>query len=96
MPAAVLSACLTGIGEDSGPANNNSLVRSLLDAGVGSVLATRWQVDSAATASLMGDFYRQLGVAESIPEALASAIANLKTHPEFSHPYYWAAFQLYQ
>jgi CHAT domain-containing protein len=37
------------------------------------------------------------GLADGVPkdEALAHAMAVTAADPEFSHPYYWAAFGLY-
>ena len=45
---AVLSACSAGTGEARGTVNPDSLVRSLLWAGVARVVASRWNVDTQA------------------------------------------------
>jgi len=92
----VLSACSTGSGELHGLANSHSLVRSFLDAGARNVIATRWNVDSAATSALMSAFYRRLTFAVNPAEALQLAIQEIRSQPNHSHPYYWAAFQLHQ
>ena len=88
---AVLAACATGSSGSDGLLDNRSLVRAFLSGGVPSVVASRWNVDSAATADLMSDFYSRLN-RQSAPQALFSARNQLlKTH---SHPYYWAGFSV--
>ena len=92
----VLSACSTGSGELQGLANSHSLVRSFLDAGARNVIATRWNVDSAATGAIMRSFYRSLATAPNPTRALHLAMQEIRSQPNHSHPYYWAAFQLHQ
>ena len=88
---AVLSACSTGTGE-KGLVDPESLVRAFLRAGVPHVVASRWNVDSATTANFMDAFYPALLSGSSVARALQSASAEIRRHPETSHPYYWAAF----
>ncbi len=59
------------------------------------VIASRWMVDSAATAMLMKNFYAQLMTGMPAPDALDSAMRAVRARPEFSHPYYWAAFSAF-
>jgi len=92
---AVLSACSTAAGESDGITNGNSLVRALLDAGAQSVAASFWPVESEATARLMEKFYAALG--ESAPAAaLERASLAVSADSQYGHPYYWAAFQIYE
>jgi len=93
---AVLSACFTAVGEDEGLTNPDSLVHALLDAGARTVIASRWNVDSAATATLMSRFYSNLPTSGDPAQALRSASVSLRETPAYTHPYYWAAFQTYQ
>ena len=93
---AVLSACLTAAGESRGPVNPNSLVRSFLASGAGSVVAAQWNIDSLATRRLMDAFYDSLVAGASVPAALNRAALALRARPEFSHPYFWGAFQVFQ
>jgi CHAT domain-containing protein len=93
---AVLSACLSAAGESRGPVNPNSLVRAFLTAGAGSVVAAQWSIDSGATRRWMDVFYDFYAANGSAPLAAREAARRVRAIPEFSHPYYWAAFQVYE
>jgi CHAT domain-containing protein len=90
----VLSACSTGSGRDV-DRDPNGLVRSLLNAGGRSVVATRWDVDSRATAKGMQQFYRSFKAGMNKSHALQAAREELQAKGEFSHPYYWAGIELF-
>ncbi len=90
---AVLSACSTGQSEHSDLSDANSLARALLSAGFGQVVATRWNVDSVATADLIGVFYAALLSGKPVPMALQAAAIRIRDTPATGHPYYWAAFE---
>ena len=90
----VLSACFTAAGTNTGLANPDSLVTALLDIGAGTVLASRWAIDSAATRRWMSTFYARLAAHDS--PAVAARQAQQVTERHYAHPYYWAAFQLYR
>jgi tetratricopeptide (TPR) repeat protein len=90
----VLSACRTAA-DERGLVDPLSLVRAFLVAGAGDVVASRWNVDSASTASLMERFYRMLGAGSLPTAALQAAAAELREAAHTSHPYYWAAFSVY-
>jgi CHAT domain-containing protein len=92
---AVLSACLTAAGETRGAVNNQSLVQALLGAGASRVVAARWSIDSEATRVLMGRFYERLVSGRSVPEALSGAAADVAALPGWSHPYFWAGFDVF-
>jgi len=92
---AVLSACAAAAGETRGAHNPESLVRALTRAGVSRVAASLWSVDSAATAELMRVFYASLAANATPLESLEQAREQVRSHPEWNHPYYWAGFQLY-
>ena len=59
-------------------------------------LASLWSVDSNATAELMTEFYSSLGAGLSPERALWKAQQLVRQHSGWDHPYYWAAFQLYE
>ncbi|MEO1348842.1 MAG: tetratricopeptide repeat protein [Cyanobacteria bacterium J06635_15] len=88
---AVLSACDTGRGRITGD-GVVGLSRSLITAGVPSVIVSLWAVPDAPTAALMTAFYHQLQQGQSKAQALRQAmLATLKDSPE---PINWAAFTL--
>ncbi|MBD2206697.1 tetratricopeptide repeat protein [Calothrix sp. FACHB-1219] len=87
----VLSACETGKGKLSGD-GVIGLSRSLISAGVPSVLVSLWQVPDEPTQYLMVEFYKSL---QTQPDkALALRQAMLKTKEKFPNPVNWAAFTL--
>jgi CHAT domain-containing protein/Flp pilus assembly protein TadD len=87
----VLSACETGKGKLSGD-GVIGLSRSLISAGVPSVLVSLWQVPDEPTQYLMVEFYQSL---QTQPDkALALRQAMLKTKAKFPNPGDWAAFTL--
>ena len=88
---AVLSACDTAVA-DGGLNDPGSLVRLFLRAGVPQVIASKWPVDSAASSQLMGDLYARLIDGDPVELALAKVERAMRSKPETSHPYYWAAF----
>ncbi|MEG4939571.1 CHAT domain-containing tetratricopeptide repeat protein [Microcoleus sp. F4-D5] len=87
----VLSACNTGRGTVTGD-GVIGLSRSLITAGVPSILASLWYVPDAPTAELMAEFYRQLQQNPNKAQALRQAmLITMKKHPD---PRDWAAFTL--
>lgn len=88
---AVLSACESGSSK-KGTFDQSNLVRAFLSAGVPTVIASRWDVDSRSTAHFMQSFYSRLQTGASASEALEHAQAEMRSAQ--SHPYYWAAFAL--
>jgi CHAT domain-containing protein/Flp pilus assembly protein TadD len=87
----VLSACNTGRGRLTGD-GVIGLSRSIISAGVPSVLVSLWAVPDAPTASLMTDFYQNLQKNPNKAQALRQAmLTTLKQHP---NPKNWAAFTL--
>jgi CHAT domain-containing protein len=89
---AVLSACSTGVGRENGMLDSDNLVHSFLSAGVPSVVASRWNVDSESTGKLISSFYRHLNKNESVAQSMSSARKEMMTVKE--HPYYWASFNV--
>lgn len=92
----VLSACESGSGQPLTGGEVSSLATSLLRTGVRSVVASLWNVDDAATAFLMINFYTALQASHNVPEALASAMDIVRNQPGWDDPYYWAGFVAFQ
>ena len=92
---AVLSACATEGVEGDGAGDPESLVRAFLEAGVPQVMASRWNVDSRATAVFMNAFYDRLLEGHAAADAARAAALDIRNQPDKAHPYYWAAFSVY-
>lgn len=90
----VLSACRSAVGERSGGDEIVGLTRALLYAGTPGVISTLWNIDDAASAGLMNEFYRRLTNGVSVAEALRAAQVSVLESKDFSDPKYWAAFTL--
>ncbi len=88
----VFSACSSGKREEGWNHGMGDIVDTLASQGVPEVVATRWQIDSASAAILMGAFYHGLASGLSVPLALSTARQTLARDPRYSHPYYWAAY----
>ncbi len=89
----VLSACDTGRGRITGD-GVVGLSRSLISAGVPSVLVSLWSVPDDSTAFLMTEFYKNLERNADKAQALRKAmLATMKQKP-YSNPLQWAAFTL--
>jgi len=91
----VLSACSTAQGSTGLFDDAESPVQQLLAARIPAVVASRWNVDSEATALLMKSFYSNLLAGASPSEALRRASLTVRSQPLFARPYYWASFAVY-
>jgi CHAT domain-containing protein/Tfp pilus assembly protein PilF len=89
-----LSACSTGLGEEMGGEGLLGLTWAFQYAGARSVLASLWEVDDEATATLMTHFYRYLAAGVPKAEALRRAQVALLQKRTTSAPYFWAGFTL--
>ncbi len=92
------SACETGLGAIIAGEGVIGLTGSLLKAGADNVLASLWPVSDYSTVYFMRRYY-ELHLLEGVPSDLA--IAQVKRDmeanklPGFTHPQYWAPFNLY-
>ncbi|WP_088889887.1 CHAT domain-containing protein [Leptolyngbya ohadii] len=87
----VLSACDTGRGRITGD-GVIGLSRSLMQAGVPSVVVSLWEVPDEPTAQLMTQFYQNLEQTSDKAQALRQAM--LTTMQQYPDPINWAAFTL--
>jgi len=90
----VLSTCdsAAGVADLQQP---QSISRAFLAAGVTEVIASRWQVDDAATFEFMKVFYEQLAAGRDAATALRSTRAVMIRGSNLlplKNPYFWAAF----
>jgi len=92
---AVLSACDSANGATGVFDDRDSLARLLVGAGVPEVVASRWMVNSRATAALMQEFYAQLFAGKGVSLALRDASHKLRSNEGFAHPFYWAGFTVF-
>jgi CHAT domain-containing protein/tetratricopeptide (TPR) repeat protein len=88
----VLAACSTGITARGTKLSPDNLVLPFIASGVPHVVATLWDVNSGATATLIRSFYRHLLTGNSVADSLQRAKTELRRNPLMSHPYYWAGF----
>jgi CHAT domain-containing protein/tetratricopeptide (TPR) repeat protein len=87
----VLSACNTGRGRITGD-GVIGLSRSLISAGVTSVVSSLWSIPDSPTASLMTEFYRNLELNPDKAESLRQAmLTTMKRYPD---PKDWGGFIL--
>jgi len=91
----VLSACDTARGEIAPGAGMVGLSWAFFVAGARSTMATQWRVSSPATADLMIGFYRIFGDGRAAATALRTAQRQLIRGTRYRHPFYWAAFVLF-
>jgi CHAT domain-containing protein len=92
----VLSACNTAApqGARAGTGGLSGLADAFFRAGARSVLASHWQVPSAATQQLMQTTFLGLGQSAelALDEALRRAQVEAIRQPKTAHPFFWGAF----
>lgn len=92
-----LSACETGLGEIRLGDGMFGLNRAFMVAGARHVGVTLWSVDDEATAEFMASMYKKVerhGM--DYEQAYRRTKAEFQKSEYYSHPYYWAAFMLYE
>ena len=88
-----LSACESGLGTVSRGDEIWGFTRSFLSAGSPALLVSLWPVADESTERLMTRFYQELGKGEA-RAALRNAQIEVMKDPKFSHPFFWAPFNL--
>jgi len=92
-----LAACETAPGFSDGDREGVAgLARSVLAAGVPSVVATLWAVEDRAAARLATEFHVRLLKGEAPALALRRAQLAVLSHSTSSAPFAWAPFQLFR
>lgn len=92
---AVISTCSAEPPQWGGKPHRLGLASALLEAGAAGVLATRWQLDSAAARLYTQAFYDRLASGAEASKAAQAAAFDIRRTPGFEHPFYWAAFQYF-
>jgi CHAT domain-containing protein len=94
----VLSACNTGAAGSGafGGGALEGLADAFFNAGARAVLASHWEVPSAATARLMTGVFQRYGQdrGRGLAQALRQSQLELLGDAATAHPFYWAAFTL--
>jgi CHAT domain-containing protein len=94
----ILSACQTARGRIGAGEGMVGMSWAFFVAGVPSMVASQWKVNSASTAKLMVDLHKRLkeqsGEPETKARALQQASLGVMKDPRYRHPYYWAGFVL--
>jgi CHAT domain-containing protein/tetratricopeptide (TPR) repeat protein len=88
----VLSACSTGKREERDSDDIQDIVQTLAAEGTQQIVATHWDVDSAASVSLMKEFYSGLARGLTVPQAMLQAEQAVSSIAEYRHPYFWAPY----
>ena len=91
---AVLSACETAKGQQSGGDGLLGLTWAFRAAGCPAVVASQWEVNDVVTERWMRVFYGALLAGKRKDEAVQAAMKATITDKTHGSPYYWAAFQL--
>lgn len=97
---AILSACRTALPETSGTSGPGegralaSLSGAILGAGASGVVASLWDIEDAATAALMEQFYFELARGKRPALALRRAKLRLAQDPRWAAAPRWAGFVL--
>ena len=93
----VLSACNTAQGGGRlGGESLSGLADAFFHAGARTLVASHWQVPSAATAQLMTGFFDKVGpkLSNGLADSLREAQLALAGQAQTAHPFYWAAFTI--
>jgi CHAT domain-containing protein len=89
----VLSACNTAeSGTKFGGEALGGLAQAFFFAGARTLIASHWQVPSAATVGLMVGMFQRLGAGTATADALRQSQLALIARPATANPFYWAAF----
>jgi len=89
----VLSACVTGIGEEIDGEGIANFARAFEQAGAKSVVVSLWEVPSESAVEFMKVFYSYLNSGNTKLESIKYARRDIKL--KYPNPYYWAVFVLY-
>lgn len=89
-----LSACESGLGRIARGDEILGFTRSFFYAGTSSLIASLWPVADESSELMMTTFYSRLTKGTEANEAMRAAQLAVLNAPEFSHPFFWAPFNL--
>jgi len=92
---ALVNTCVSGVVEITMSDDLIGLVRGLLTAGCSSVVNTLWKLNDKVAPVFTESFYTTLKTNKDPVKAFNEGINKIITSHEFSHPYYWACYQIY-
>ncbi|MEC5408457.1 CHAT domain-containing protein [Paraburkholderia sp. MPAMCS5] len=89
-----LSACETGLGRIARGDEILGFTRAFFYAGATSLIVSMWPVADESSALTMRMFYAQLTEGREAIDAMRTAQLAVLKNPRFSHPFFWAPFDL--
>ena len=89
-----LSACESGLGRIARGDEIMGFTRSFLAAGASGLLVSLWPVADDSTELLMTTLYGELAKGKPAALAMQSAQLTVLRRAKFSHPFFWAPFDL--
>ena len=93
----LLSACETGLSTVKRGDGMVGMARAFLVSGAKNVGVSLWSIDDEATTALMTSVYSKvLKEKKSFKEAYYLAKKEFRSDSKWSHPFYWAAFTMYE
>jgi CHAT domain-containing protein/tetratricopeptide (TPR) repeat protein len=94
---ALLSACSTGMGKVNRGDGMVGLARAFMTAGTRNVGVSLWEIDDRVTMVFMTRLYRYVREeGMSFREAYYRTRNGFREDSRYAHPYYWAAFTMYE
>src|SRR5262249_50261241 len=92
---AVLSACESLEGNRQSGEGLVGFAWAFQAAGVGTVIASLWNVEDESAELLMRHLYQSLRSDLDTAEGLRRAMLAIRARKQFHEPYYWASFQVF-
>jgi CHAT domain-containing protein/predicted negative regulator of RcsB-dependent stress response len=89
-----LSACETALGKVERGDEIMGFTRAFFYAGASALIVSMWPVSDDSTALTMRTFYGSLTRGQEAIDAMRTAQLAVLNDPRFSHPFYWAPFDL--
>ena len=93
----MLSACQTGLGQLRRGDGMTGLARSFMVAGANNVGVSLWEIDDEATSEFMWNVYSKvIHKKMNFRDAYREVKEEFRNSTMWNHPFYWAAFTMYE